>query len=1187
MLVVTFTNAAASEMRERVLDAIYKKLEEDPENENLQRQITLLNMASICTIDSFCLEVVKNNFFELNNVSPNFRIADTPEIELLKQEILDDIFEKKYEEDDSDFTKLVNTYTSYKDDTPLKDLILKIHGYIGSSPFPKEWLHEKIEMFNLDGKLNEDFSKTPWGSVLLEELDEELIDDIAVLEDVRESLTDDKELEVFEQIIAADIEQLKTLQDNLQNWDSAYEIAQNIKFQPWSRKKVESEIKAEAKEIRDTVKEKFNKKIGEILTTDSKQSNQDIFDMYDILKKLEKLILEFDEVFSKRKREKNIVDFTDIEHFALEILVKKDEKGNVIKTDVAKKYTEKFQEIAIDEYQDSNLVQEYILTSVSRGNNIFMVGDVKQSIYRFRQAMPRLFLDKYNNYEKIEIDETERNVPINGRKIQLFKNFRSRDNILDFTNLVFKNIMSETLGEVEYDRNEYLNFGAEDYQKVNQNLKTEIDIIEVKKDDQDLYENNENDTEEDDYGSNNKNSEDIEDLKHLDEIEVEAKYVAKKIKELIDSKYQVYDRKSKSFRDIKYKDIAILLRSTKNKANIFEQEIINNGMPVFSDSTQEYLESIEIQTIMSLLKIIDNPIQDIPLVTVLRSSIGGFTDNELVEIRLSDKYDNFYNCMQKAKVDVNSQLKEKIEKFLNQIELWRKEQEYLSLDELIWKIYSDTGYYNYVGLMPNGNLRQANLKMLFERAKKYETASFKGLYNFINFIEKLKINSGDLSSAKIIGENDDVIRIMSIHKSKGLEFPVVFLVNTNKQFNEQDIRKNPVLLHQELGIGAKYINYNAQVQYDTLTREAIKNVVRNENISEEMRILYVALTRAKEKLIITGISNDYHKQLEDIEQQKNIYARKDGKINPILVKKYKSYLDWILLVYLYEQSNTEDLLELNRVEPSSVLENKKQDIEQEKTSQNIIEMLNKKANKNDVNQVRNQIEYEYPNKLAIDIPTKSSVTKIKQMKQKQLGVDFESMENEVEQEKSITFEKPKFLQEEKETKITSAQKGTLTHLCLQRLNPKEEYDFDKIKSLIQNLEMNQIITEKESEAINVYKILQFTKSEIWNQLKNAKEYYQEKPFYINVPANQIYDEDIKENILVQGIIDLYFVNESGQVVLVDYKTDYVENGNEFELVEKYKNQLDLYKQALENALDLKVDRVYIYSVYLDKEIEIK
>lgn len=1183
---MTFTNAAASEMRERVLDAIYKKLDEDSENENLQRQITLLNMASICTIDSFCLDVVKNNFYELENVSPNFRIADTPEIELLKQEILDELFENKYLSEDKDFTKLINTYTSYRDDTPLKDLILSIYGYISSSPYPLKWLNEKIEMFNIKNELDKDFSQTPWGKVLLEEMDEELTDDIAILTDSIEGLEYESDLEEFKQTIESDIKQLTILKEHLNNWDKSYEIAQNIKFITWPRKKVESEIKDEIKSIRDNVKKKFNKKISKIFVSDSKQSNQDIFDMYDILKKLENLIIEFDEIFSKKKRDKNIVDFTDIEHFALNILVKgvettTDEKGEkhekIIKTEVAKKYTDKFEEIAIDEYQDSNLVQEFILSSISRGNNMFMVGDVKQSIYRFRQAMPKLFLDKYSNYKPVENDTN-----CIGRKIQLFKNFRSRENVLDFTNLIFKDIMSQKLGEVDYTKDEYLNFGAEDYKKINQNLKTEIDIIDVKPTDEtEEYLSNK-------YSENiGDNEESEEELEHLENIEIEAKYVARKIKNLIDSKYQVYDRKKETFRDIAYKDIAILLRSTKDKASIYEQELIKLDMPVFADSNQEYLDSIEIQTIMSLLKIIDNPMQDIPLVTVLRSNIGKFTDNELVEIRLSDKYDNFYNCMQKAKVDVNPQLKEKIEKFLNQIDTWRKEQEYLSLDELIWKIYSDTGYYNYVGLMPNGNLRQANLKMLFERAKKYETASFKGLYNFINFIEKLKINSGDLSSAKIIGENDDVIRIMSIHKSKGLEFPVVFLVNTNKQFNEQDIRKNPVLLHQELGIGAKYINYNAQVQYDTLTREAIKNVVRNENISEEMRILYVALTRAKEKLIITGISNDYHKQLEDIEQQKNIYARKDGKINPILVKKYKSYLDWILLVYLYEQSNTEDLLELNRVEPSSVLENKKQDIEQEKTSQNIIEMLNKKANKNDVNQVRNQIEYEYPNKLAIDIPTKSSVTKIKQMKQKQLGVDFESMENEVEQEKSITFEKPKFLQEEKETKITSAQKGTLTHLCLQRLNPKEEYDFDKIKSLIQNLEMNQIITEKESEAINVYKILQFTKSEIWNQLKNAKEYYQEKPFYINVPANQIYDEDIKENILVQGIIDLYFVNESGQVVLVDYKTDYVENGNEFELVEKYKNQLDLYKQALENALGTKVDKVYIYSVYLDKEIEIK
>ena len=1177
-------------MRERVLNAIYKKLDEEPENENLQRQITLLNMASICTIDSFCLDVVKNNFYELDNVSPNFRIADTPEIELLKQDILDELFEEKYLSENKNFTKLINTYTSYRDDTPLKELILSIYNYINSSPYPLKWLDEKIEMFNIENELDKDFSQTPWGKVLLEEINEELIDDIAILTDSIDGLEYEKDLDEFKQTIESDIKQLTILQENLNNWDKSYEIAQNIKFITWPRKKVESEIKDEIKKIRDNVKKKFNKKLEKIFVSDSKQSNQDIFDMYDILKKLKNLIIEFDEIFSKKKRDKNIVDFTDIEHFALNILVKGVEKTTdknglayekIVKTDVAKKYTEKFEEIAIDEYQDSNLVQEFILSSISRGNNMFMVGDIKQSIYRFRQAMPKLFLEKYSNYETVGTASND----INGRKIQLFKNFRSRDNVLDFTNLIFKNIMSEKLGEVDYNEDEYLNFGAEDYKKINQSLKTEIDIIDLKKEENLDIENTE-------YLENDN---DTEELEHLENIEIEAKYVANKIKKLIDSKYQVYDRKKENFRDITYKDIAILLRSTKDKASIYEQELIKLNMPVFSDSNQEYLDSIEIQTIMSLLKIIDNPMQDIPLVTVLRSNIGKFTDNELVEIRLSDKYENFYNCMQKAKVDVNSQLKEKIGHFLNQMETWRKEQEYLALDELIWKIYSDTGYYNYVGLMPNGNLRQANLKMLFERAKKYETASFKGLYNFINFIEKLKINSGDLSSAKIIGENDDVIRIMSIHKSKGLEFPVVFLVNTNKQFNEQDIKKNPVLLHQELGIGAKYINYNAQVQYDTLTREAIKNVIRNENISEEMRILYVALTRAKEKLIITGISNDYAKQLENIEQQKNIYAKKDGKINPILVKKYKTYLEWILLVYLYEQANTEELLKLNRIEQNSILEYKMEKDEKENTSQKVIETLNQKIiDKNKINKIKEQIEYEYPNKLAIDIPTKSSVTKIKQMKNKQLGIDFESLDNEenVNKEnstadtKNITFEKPKFLQEEKDNQITNAQKGTLTHLCLQKLKPKKEYNLEKIQTLIQNLEMNKIITEKEREAINPYKILQFTKSKIWEQLKNAKEYYQERPFYINVPANKIYNEDIEENVLVQGIIDLYFINEIGNIVLVDYKTDYVENGKELELVEKYKNQLELYKQALEEALNTKVDKVYIYSVYLEKEIEI-
>ena len=1150
LLVVTFTNAAASEMRERVLDAIYKKLDENPEDENLQKQITLLNKASICTIDSFCLEVVRNNFYELENISPNFRIADTTEIELLKQEVIEDIFENKYEEENENFTKLINTYTSYRDDTPLKELILKIYSYIQSNPFPKKWLDEKIEMFNLKGKLEEDFSNTVWGKELLDKIEDELIDAISSLEAIEKKLCLDPDLEKFYQTIRNDIDMLNNLKNNLNNWDKAYEINQNLKFVTWPRQKIESEIKEKAKEERDEIKKKLLKVLDKILICNSKQANEDIFDMYEILLKLKNIILEFDEEFSKIKREKNIVDFNDIEHLALNILLK-EENGEIKPTEVAKRYQEKFIEIAIDEYQDSNLVQEYILNSVSKQNNIFMVGDVKQSIYKFRQAMPELFLDKYSKYKNKENKQEQDNL-----KIQLFKNFRSRENILKFTNIVFQDIMSGILGDIEYNEDEYLNLGA-DYKEINQDLKTEIDIIN-------LASNNIEDTNEEKEESEDEQEERIED------IELEAKFVANRIKKLIDEKFQVWDRKKNIYRDIEYRDIAILLRSTANTAPIYEQEILKLGMSVFSDSSQEYLDSIEIQTIMSLLKIIDNPMQDIPLVTVLRSFIGKFTDNDLVKIRLSDKYDNFYTCMKKATVDVDEELKEKILSFLEKIENWRKQQEYLALDELIWKIYLDTGFYNYVALMPNGELRQANLKMLFQKAKKYESANFKGLYNFINFIDKLALSSGDLGSAKLIGENDNVIRIMSIHKSKGLEFPVVFLSSTGKQFNLNDLNQN-LLLHQEMGIGVKYIDYDKQIQYDTLSKAAIKNKVLIETLSEEMRILYVALTRAKEKLIITGIEKDSEKEIEKIKAQISRYEKQGNKINPILVKKYKKYLDWILLVYYYETGNIKDIGALNIYNKQSLIKDLKQE---KKENINVLEILEaNNIDKKEIENLENILNYSYPEKDATVIPTKASVTSIKQMKQ-------ENNENT----KNIELPKPQFLRSETEEKLTGSQKGTLIHLCMQKLDEKKDYDLQKIKDLITNLRKKQIITDKEQEAINPFKILKFTKSKIWEELKEAKEVYREKPFYINIPAKEIYEKDIEENILVQGIIDLYYIDKNDNLILVDYKTDYVQD--EKELIDKYKEQLKLYSKALESAYNRKVYKKYIYSTCLEKEIEL-
>lgn len=475
-----------------------------------------------------------------------------------------------------------------------------------------------------------------------------------------------------------------------------------------------------------------------------------------------------------------------------------------------------------------------------------------------------------------------------------------------------------------------------------------------------------------------------------------------------------------------------------------------------------------------------------------------------------------------------------------------------------------------LGLMPNGKLRQANLKMLFQKAKQYESSNFKGLYSFIRFIDKLKLSSGDLGSAKLMGENDNVIRIMSIHKSKGLEFPVVFLASTGKQFNLMDLNQN-VLLHQEMGIGVTYIDYDKQIQYDTLSKLAIRNKIFVETLSEEMRILYVALTRAKEKLIITGIVKDYEKEIGKMKEQVEQYEKCQKKINPILVKKYQKYLDWILLVYQYEKGKDMEL----KVYKKQEIMKKFQKMEQEDIDVKQI-LESKEINQEQLERIEKILNTKYPHPLATLLPTKTSVTHLKQMADKQ------------EQEPSfvVEFPKPEFLKEDKEEKLTAAQKGTLIHLCLQKLDEKREYDLNQIKELIRTLQERQIITQKEAESIQPFKILEFTKSPIWQDLKQAKEVQKEKPFYSNISAKEIEEEATDEVILVQGVIDLYYRDKNDNLVLVDYKTDYVEKGKEIQLIDKYRKQLEIYEKALEEALHKKVSQKYIYSVYLGKALEV-
>ena len=708
---------------------------------------------------------------------------------------------------------------------------------------------------------------------------------------------------------------------------------------------------------------------------------------------------------------------------------------------------------------------------------------------------------------------------------------------MNFCNLVFNNIMTKKLGDIDYTEEEYLNPSAhfeESSLLESQSQKTVLNIIDLKEDEE---------------------NEDEEERK-LEKVEIEAKFVAKKIKELVNSNFKVFDKKV-GYRDITYKDIVILLRTTAGAASVFERELENLEIPVFSDSSSDYLNSIEIQTIISFLKVIDNPTEDIPLVTVLRSPIVGFDDNELAEIRLVDRNVSFYDSLKKFSETCESDLKNRVVDFLNMIEELREAEEYLTLDEFIWEIYERTDYLNYVKLMPNGDIRQANLRMLFERAKEYENISFKGLFNFIRYLERIKSQDGDLSSSKIIGESENVVRIMSIHKSKGLEFPVVFLSRADKPFNLRDLN-DVILLHSTLGIGPKYINYERKIEFDTAAKTAIALKVRNEAISEEMRILYVALTRAKEKLIITGVSKDFEKEIEDKKDLLTVYEKEGDSLNHLLIKKYTNYLDWLEFVILNNE-NIEDVLEIKKI--------KKSDISFEEDSKKDIRHLDIEKQR-DFSEITKLLDWEYEGDKLTTIPSKLSVSQIKSLKTEVKDTYDEEI-------------KPNFM---KNKKISKAEIGTLIHLCLQSLDLRNTYTLDDIEKFLQKMQFENKITEEERKVIDLKHIYNFINSGLAERVRNSKFFEKEKPFYINISTDEVYGVNSDETILVQGIIDLYFIDENDNVILVDYKTDYVKD--EQILIDKYRIQLDLYKRALEDALGRIVDEVYIFSTFLGKEIKV-
>lgn len=1145
LLVVTFTNAAASEMKERIGDAIGQKIEEMPQSHFLQRQLVLLNKANITTIHSFCLNIIRNNF-HLIDLDPGFRVGDTTEIEIIKKEAIEETLEDFYEAKEEGFLNLVESYASGKGDTKIEEIIDRVYRFSVASPFPLKWLEEKLELLNIDEDF--DFSSSIWGEILRDNIKRTFK---YYLEEVN-SISKILESEGFPPKYIDAFVEMKNICVALLNSENIFEIAdilRNSKLSSLSGKTSNEEVKILASDF----KKEFTSGVKKMLTSVDKSEediNYEIKHCYPLMKSLIELVKSFIDIFSKKKRERGVIDFNDIEHFALNILTDY-ENNKIIPSKTAIEYRERFKEILVDEYQDSNYVQEYILNTISKKDigNRFMVGDVKQSIYRFRQAKPEIFLDKYNTFKEVD-EEISNNY--NGQKILLYKNFRSRDSILNGVNFIFERIMSESVGELSYTEKERLNIGADFKDDLVKGFevggKIELNLIEDIKD-----EDNDDD---------------------FDKITSEAKFVVERIKSLFggDKSFKVFDKNletgEREYRNIRYKDIVILLRSTKNISDIFEEELNLNGIPCFSDTGGGYFETIEIKTIISLLKVIDNPFQDIPLLSLLKSPIFSFSSEDMVDLRIAHS-GYFYDCI-KVVSSIEGELGLRCKNVLEKIKNWQLKGKNMSIDKFLWFLYEDTGYYSYIGALPNAYQRQANLKVLFERAREFMTTSFKGIFSFINFIDKLKVSNKDMSGAKTLSENEDVVRIMSIHKSKGLEFPVCICSGFGKKFNQQDFRET-ILLHGELGFGPEIVDLNKRIKYKSALKEAIKTKIQIESKSEEMRILYVAFTRAKEKLIITGSVKNIHNKV-------NYWSnfKKNISLNEAKVLEAQTYIDLIAPIILSNEGENSPF-KSNIIYKKDILLNSEKEIEKGEDVLNTLLNLSSNYETNESQEINRRLSFKYNRNYLGKIPSKLSVTETKRI--------INVMENDLDFfHKSFILKTPNFLRDEK--RISPSEKGTLMHFIMQKIDLNTNITIDYLKEKIKLLVEKEFLTKEESEVINVFSVYKFFQSELGKRMLNSTKVKREVPFHMEIPVGYIYKEykESTEKISIQGIVDCFF-EEDEEIVLIDYKTDYVTDENIDEIYEKYKIQLDLYSMALENITGKKVKEKYIY--LLGKSLELK
>lgn len=1163
MLVVTFTKAAAAEMRERVSRAIDSLKELKPDDENLQRQSTLVHNALITTIDSFCLFVVQNNFAQLN-LDPDFRIGDQAELKLMLKDALTQVFEDNYAREDNEaFINLIDTYSKGRNDSAVRQMVEDIYYKAGSSSWPRKWMNSLLRLYDIKSAKQLEDSEiikeiVDYSRVLLEEAVQELTmaKDLASATPGLEkyALTLSEDIALFDGMAdgMADVTGYVGMQEFL-NKISFGRIAVIRKFDGDEKKKerVKSMRDATKKKV-DGIKQKYFGMSIELMYEQLERQRP-------FVKELIRLSLEFYDAMEAVKTRKRVFDFSDIEHFALRILV---DEQTLEPTETAREFSKHFEEIMIDEYQDSNQVQEDILTAISREHqgvgNMFMVGDVKQSIYRFRMARPELFMEKYNTYTS---DDSAH------QRIDLHKNFRSRNEVLDFTNDIFYKIMAADLGNVQYDDDAALYPGASYPEET---MRTELLLVDYK--DEDL-------------------SEIIED-EDGDKVQIEALLIANRIRSLMENG-MVTDKKTGQLRAVQYRDIVILSRSVATWGNTVAAVLKDCDIPAHVESNTGYFSSYEIQVILSMLRILDNPLQDIPMAAVLASPIVGMDDEELAQIRSAFKGVSFAQAALSAMAGEDGYEDEKLKAFALVFERLRGAVADTPIHELLYMMLDETGFYRYASAMPAGKRRRQNIDMLIEMAAAYEKTSYKGLFHFVRYIDIQQKYEIDYGEADTAGENDDVVRIMTIHKSKGLEFPVVFVSGLGKGFNTQDT-KSDLVIHEKLGLGLVEKTKSPRTKRPSLIRNEIVSRIKRENLGEELRVLYVALTRAKEKIILTGGLSNAQKSFE--KYRGNVNANQ-----PISFGQREGagcYLDWIIPAMLsYPDKYTVSTVDATEFAARTAMDMAANDISKAQLIGHI-----SAADETKAKELAEEFDFEYA--YASDI-TKKSKYSVSELKHDSMVEKYDSTEREAE--------RPKFLLEEKETYVPDfarddeaggasneskepknaagvnqgALRGTAVHRVMECLDFKSLCDIDTkdhvvvsafVKKSMDEMLKKGLITDDMYRLTRPKLIEQFISSDVAARMAQADkrgDLYKEKPFVMDY-----------EGVLVQGIIDVFWL-ENDKIVLLDYKTDRVNAAKE--LIDRYSTQLKLYADALgrifsTDGKSIQADERLIYSFRLQQTI---